>query len=75
LQTNSQQEPPVNLKKIEQGIDVTKPGNNETTVPRTSAVPVEQEALPATPNATPAKPTAPRQNAPAKPNRSSVEQR
>lgn len=75
LQTNSQQEPPVNLKKIEQGIDVTKPGSNETAVPRTSAVPVDQEALPATPNAAPAKPTAPRQNAPAKPNGPSGEQR
>ena len=75
LQTNSQQEPPVNLKKIEQGVDVTKPGTNETPMPRTSAVPVDQEALPATPSATPAKPNTPRQSAPAKPNGSSVEQR
>jgi cytochrome c oxidase subunit 2 len=75
LQTNSQQEPPVNIKKIEQGIDVTKPGNNEIPVPRTSAVPIEQEALPATPSPTPAKPNTPRQSAPAKPNGSSVEQK
>jgi cytochrome c oxidase subunit 2 len=75
LQTNSQQEPPVNIKKIEQGIDVTKPGNNEIPVPRTSAVPVTEEALPATPSATPAKPNAPRQSTPAKPNGSSVERK
>ncbi|MBV9145723.1 MAG: cytochrome c oxidase subunit II [Acidobacteria bacterium] len=75
LQTNSQQEPPVNLRKIQQGIDVTKPGSNETPVPRTSAVPVQQEALPATPNAAPAQPSTPRQKAPAKPKGSSAEQR
>jgi cytochrome c oxidase subunit 2 len=75
LQTNSQQEPPVNIKKIEQGIDVTKPGNNEIPVPRTSAVPVTEEALPATPSPTPAKPNAPRQSTPAKPNGSSVERK
>jgi len=60
LQTNSQQEPPVNLDKIQKGIDVTKPGNNEIPMPRTSAVPVGQEALPASPKqTTPAKPNAP----------------
>jgi hypothetical protein len=75
LQTNSQQEPPVNLRKIQQGIDVTKPGNNETTVPRTSAVPVTQEALPPSPNMPTAKPSTPGQKPPAKPNGSSVEQR
>ena len=72
LQTNSQQEPPVNLDKIQKGIDVTKPGNNEIPTPRTSAVPVQQEALPASPNAAPA--NVQRQNAPAKPKAPSGEQ-
>ena len=76
LQTNSQQEPPVNLDKIQKGIDVTKPGTNETPMPRTSAVPATQEALPASPSAAPARPAAPaQQKTPAKPNGPSGEQR
>ncbi|HJW99915.1 MAG TPA: cytochrome c oxidase subunit II [Terriglobales bacterium] len=80
LQTNSQQEPPVNLDKIQKGVDVTKPGTNETPMPRTSAVPVQQEALPASPNEqrppqNAPKQSAPKQNAPAKPNGLTVEQR
>jgi cytochrome c oxidase subunit 2 len=31
--TNTQSEPPVNKVKIQQGVDVTKPGNNTTPVP------------------------------------------
>jgi len=73
LQTNTQQEPPVNLDKIQKGIDVSKPGNNTTPMPRTSAVPVQQEALPATPNTSPSPahtngPAKPAQNPPARPN-------
>jgi cytochrome c oxidase subunit 2 len=76
LQTNSQQEPPVNLDKIQKGIDVTKPGTNETPMPRTSAVPATQEALPASPSAAPARPAAPaQQKSPAKTNGPSGEQR
>ncbi|PYY19523.1 MAG: cytochrome c oxidase subunit II [Acidobacteria bacterium] len=79
LQTNTQQEPPVNLNKIQQGIDVTKPGTNQNPVPRTSAVPVQEEAVPATPSTPPGKQNAPKQPrgaAPqAKPNGSQVEQR
>jgi len=75
LQTNSQQEPPINLNKIQQGVDVTKPGTNQNPVPRTSAVPVTQEAAPATP-AGPNAPKQPKGAAPqAKPNGSQVEQR
>ncbi|HET9743895.1 MAG TPA: cytochrome c oxidase subunit II [Terriglobales bacterium] len=44
LQTNTQQEPPVNLNKIQQGIDVMKPGTNTIVMPRTSAVPVTENA-------------------------------
>ena len=69
LQTNSQQEPPVNLDKIQKGIDVTKPGTNEQPMPRTSAVPeTEPAVLPSTSQQPAARPAAPaRQNAPAKP--------
>ena len=31
--TNTQPEPPVNLEKMQQGIDITKPGNNEIPAP------------------------------------------
>src|SRR3954452_11001125 len=80
LQTNSQQEPPVNLDKIQKGIDVSKPDTNMTPMPRTSAVPPGEEALPASPNEQrPAqnapKQSAPKQNAPARPNGLTVEQR
>ena len=75
LQTNSQQEPPVNLDKIQKGIDVTKPGNNETPMPRTSAVPVQQEALPAPPSGAAPTNAPSRQSAPAKPKGPSGEQR
>ena len=79
LQTNSQQQPPVNLDKIQKGIDVTRPGSNETPMPRTSAVPVQQEAIPASPNEQRTPQNVPRRSAPnpaATPNRPSpVEQR
>ena len=69
----------MNLNKIQQGIDVTKPGTNQNPVPRTSAVPVQEEAVPATPSTPPGKQNAPKQPrgaAPqAKPNGSQVEQR
>jgi len=65
----------VNLNKIQQGVDVTKPGTNQNPVPRTSAVPITQEAAPAPQSGTPARPNAPRQNTPAKPSGSQVEQR
>lgn len=74
LQTNSQQEPPVNLDKIQKGIDVTKPGNNEIPMPRTSAVPVQQEAVPVPPNAVPTHQNPSPSAAPAKPNRPQGEQ-
>src|SRR5262249_36584866 len=32
-ETNTQSEPPINKVKIQQGVDVTKPGNNTTPVP------------------------------------------
>ena len=68
LQTNSQQEPPVNLDKIQKGIDVTKPGTNETPMPRTSAVPESQPAILPPSSQSAARPAPPaRQNAPAKP--------
>jgi cytochrome c oxidase subunit 2 len=69
LQTNTQQEPPVNLNKIQQGIDVSKPGTNTTPMPRTSAVPVQQPAMEPSPSE-----PAPRQNAPAKPKAAPREQ-
>jgi cytochrome c oxidase subunit 2 len=74
LQTNTQQEPPVNLDKMQKGIDVSKPGNNEIVMPRTSAVPVQQEALPVAPGQTPAHaPAKAAQKPAARPNGSSVE--
>ena len=79
LQTNTQQEPPVNLNKIQQGVDVTKPGTNQNPMPRTSAVPVTEQAQPApqsTPPGSENQPRPPRANAPkARPNGSQVEQR
>jgi hypothetical protein len=76
LQTNTQQEPPINLNKIQQGIDVMTPGTNTTPMPRTSAVPAQQPAMEPSPSE-----PAPRQtvvpgnkNAPAKPKAAPREQ-
>jgi cytochrome c oxidase subunit II len=69
LQTNTQQEPPVNLDKIQKGIDVMQPGSNTTPMPRTSAVPVTQEAQePSSTEPAPRQVVVPgKQNVPAKP--------
>jgi hypothetical protein len=70
LQTNSQQEPPVNLDKIQKGIDVMKPGTNTIPMPRTSAVPVQEPAVePSSSEPAPRQVVVPgKQNPPAKPN-------
>lgn len=39
--TNTQPEPPVNLQKMQQGIDVTKPGNNTIPVPPSNSEQME----------------------------------
>jgi cytochrome c oxidase subunit II len=70
LQTNSQQEPPVNLDKIQKGVDVMKPGTNTIQMPRTSAVPVQEPAVePSSSEPAPRQVVVPgKRNTPAKPN-------
>jgi cytochrome c oxidase subunit II len=70
LQTNSQQEPPVNLDKIQKGVDVMKPGTNTIQMPRTSAVPQQESAVePSSTEPAPRQVVVPgKQNSPAKPN-------
>jgi cytochrome c oxidase subunit 2 len=70
LQTNSQQEPPVNLDKIQKGVDVMKPGTNTIQMPRTSAVPEQEPAAePSSTEPAPRQVVVPgKQNSPAKPN-------
>jgi cytochrome c oxidase subunit II len=70
LQTNSQQEPPVNLDKIQKGVDVMKPGTNTIQMPRTSAVPEQEPAVePSSTEPAPRQVVVPgKQNSPAKPN-------
>jgi cytochrome c oxidase subunit II len=70
LQTNSQQEPPVNLDKIQKGVDVMKPGTNTIQMPRTSAVPEQEPAAEqSSTEPAPRQVVVPgKQNSPAKPN-------